>query len=95
MLVSLDFSKDFLIFSFVSKHTIEGALLQKNQQNLEQPIAFFSKALRDSKLKYKIMEKQVFALVKTLKDFKVYILHSCVIVFVPNSVVKDILTQPN
>ena len=42
------------------------------------------------------MEKQAFALVKALKDFGVYILHSHIISFVPNSVVKDILTQdPN
>ena len=39
------------------------------------------------------MEKQAFALVKALKEFRVYILHSHTISFVPNSVVKDILTQ--
>ena len=59
----------------------------------EQPIAFFSKALRDAPLKYNIMEKQAFALVKALKYFRVYILHSHIIAFVPHSVVKDILTQ--
>lgn len=41
------------------------------------------------------MEKQVYALVKTLKDFRFYVIHSHVIAFMPNSVVKDILTQPN
>ena len=30
---------------------------------------------------------------KALKDFRVYILHSHIIGFVPNSVVKDILTK--
>ena len=39
------------------------------------------------------MEKQAFSLVKALKDFRVYILHSHIIAFVPNSVVKYILTQ--
>ena len=39
------------------------------------------------------MEKQAFALVKALKYFRVYILHSHIIAFVPHSVVKDILTQ--
>ena len=67
-------------------------LLQKNLKGQEQPIAFFIKALRDAPLKYNIMEKQAFALVKALKDFRVYILHSHIITFVPNSVVKDILT---
>ena len=37
--------------------------------------------------------KEAFALIKALKDFRVYILHSHIIAFVPNSVVKDILTK--
>ena len=42
------------------------------------------------------MKKQVFALIKALKDFRVYILHSHIIAFVPHTVVKEILTQdPN
>ena len=39
------------------------------------------------------MEKQAYALVKALKDFKVYILHFHTIAYVPNIVVKDILSQ--
>ena len=39
------------------------------------------------------MEKQELALVKAIKDFRVYILYSHIISYVPNSVVKDILTQ--
>jgi hypothetical protein len=41
------------------------------------------------------MEKQAFALVKAIKDFRVYILHSHTIAYVSNAVVKDILTQDN
>lgn len=48
--------------------------------------------MRDLELKYNIMEKQALSLVKTLKDFRVYISHSHVIDFVPNSVMKYILT---
>ena len=55
--VSPYFSKDFLIFSYASDHTIAGVLLQRNNRNAEQPIAFFSKVLRDGELKYDIMEK--------------------------------------
>lgn len=39
------------------------------------------------------MEKQALALVKVIKDFRVYILYSHIIAYVPNSVVKDILTK--
>jgi hypothetical protein len=56
MLASLDYSKEFLIFFFASDNTIETILLQRNEEKKEQPIAFFSKSLRDSELKYNIME---------------------------------------
>jgi hypothetical protein len=70
-------------------------LLQKNSEGHEQPIAFFSKSLRDVAFNYNIMEKQAFALVKAIKDFIVYILHSHIIAYVPNVMVRDILTQDN
>ena len=44
-------------------------------------------------MKYNIMEKQAYALVKALKYFRVYILHSHTIAYVPNIVVKYILSQ--
>jgi hypothetical protein len=92
VLTSPNFDKDFIIFSFASEHTIVVVLLQKDDQGCEKPIAS-SKALRDAPLKYQIMEKQAYALVKAIKDFRVYILYSHVIAYVPNTVVKDILTQ--
>jgi hypothetical protein len=82
-----------MIFSFASENTIVVVLLQKNSENLEQPIAFFSKSLRDSKLKYNILEKQAYAMVKSLKYFRTYVLHSKIIAYVPNNIVKDILVQ--
>ena len=92
-MISPNFTKDFLVFSFASKHTIVAVLLQRNAQNMEQTIVFFSGFVRDSELKYNAIEKQAYALVKTVKDFKVYVLHSHVMAYVPNVVVKDILTQ--
>ena len=47
VLVNPDFTKYFLVFSYASEHTIATVLLQKNNENMEQPIAFFSKMLRD------------------------------------------------
>jgi hypothetical protein len=95
VLASPNFEKDFILFSFASEHTIVGVLLQKDDQNFEKPIAYYSKTLRDAPLKYDIMEKQAYALVKALKEFRVYILHSHTTAYVPSSSVKDILTQPD
>jgi hypothetical protein len=84
VLVSPNYSKNFQFFSFASNDTIVGVLLQKNDQDEEQPIAFMSKVLRDVKLKYSIMEKQAYALVKSLKHFRMYVGYSKVISYVPH-----------
>jgi hypothetical protein len=41
------------------------------------------------------MEKQAYALVKALKAFRFYVLHSKIIAYVPSASVKDILIQPD
>jgi hypothetical protein len=41
------------------------------------------------------MEKQAYALVKSLKAFRVYVLHSKVTTYVPSASMKDILVQPD
>ena len=78
-----------------SEDTLSVVLLQKNKDGLEQPIAFFSKTLRDSELKYNTLEKQAYSLVKALKFYIIYVLHSKVIAYVPNVAIKDVLTQPD
>jgi hypothetical protein len=75
VLISPNYSKDFLIFSFSSFDTITIVLLQKITEGLEQPISFFCRALRDVEIKYDIMEKKAYALVKALKAFKIYIMY--------------------
>jgi hypothetical protein len=62
---------------------------------LEKPISFFSRALRDVEEKYDIMEKHAYALVKSLKSFRVHVFHSKIIAYVPSSLLKYILIQPN
>jgi hypothetical protein len=93
VLASPDYLKDFLIFPFTSKQTLATVLFQKNDEGFEQPIAFFSKILRDMELRYDILEKQAYAMIKALKAFRPYVLHSKIIVYVPTSSVKDILVQ--
>jgi hypothetical protein len=68
-------------------------LLQKNNEGFKQPINFFSKSLRDDELKYDILKKQAYTMVKALKYFMTYVLHSKIIAYVPTNVVKDILVQ--
>ena len=57
ILASLDFSKEFLTFSYASEDTIAVVLLQRNTEGYEQPISFYNRALRDVELKYSLIEK--------------------------------------
>ncbi len=56
-------------------------------------MAFCSKTLWDVELRYDLIEKQPYALIESLKAFRIYILHSIVIAYVPSASVKDVLTQ--
>jgi hypothetical protein len=51
------------------------------------------KILIDVELNYAIMEKQAYALVKSLKHFRTYIEYSKVIAFVHRPTIKDILSH--
>jgi len=93
ILTKPDFAKYFILFSFASEHTIVGVLLQKDEHNFKNPIAYFNRTVRDCPLRHDIMEKQAYALVKSLKESKTYILHSRITAYVPNNSVKDNLTQ--
>ncbi len=66
VLISPDYTQDFILFSFASDHTRVVVLMQKRDQ-LEKPIAFFSRTIRDATLKYSIIEKKALSLVKALK----------------------------
>eukprot|EP00253_Pinus_taeda_P027313 PITA_27313 len=72
---------------------IEEVVKSFNLSGVEKPIAFFSRIIRDRALKYNIIEKHALALVKALKDFRVYILNSHILAYVPNAAVKDVLVQ--
>jgi hypothetical protein len=93
VLISPNYSKYFMIFSFDSLDTVAIVLLQKNDERFEQPISFFSRAFRDAEMKYDIMEKHAYGLVKDLKSLRVYVLHSKFIACVPVDSVKEILIQ--
>lgn len=93
VLVNPDYSVPFYIFSFASSHTIVTVLLQKNKDGYEWPISSFSQVPRDTEMKYKILEKQAYAIFKALKAFRMYVLQSEIIAFVPTKVVKEILVQ--
>jgi hypothetical protein len=95
VLVIPNYDKYFSMFSFTSEHTIVVVSLQKNDESRVQPIAYFSRALIYVELTYNKLEKQAYALVKSLKAFIDYILHSKTFSYVRNISIKCILMKPN
>lgn len=91
-LSSPDYSKELHIFSFAFNDTLATVLLQADEEGLEHLVAFFSKTLRDVELRYDIIEKLAYALIKSLKDFRVYIMHSEIVTYVPSVSINDVLT---
>lgn len=88
-----DYDNPMYIFSFASFHTVAVVLLQKKSKGFKQPITFFSKSLQAAELKYEINEKQAYALIKVVKDFRCYLMGETVVSYVPSVAVKDIFTQ--
>lgn len=56
ILISPDYTQDFIIFSFALEHTLAVVLMQKRDE-VENPTAFFSRTIRDVALRYNIIEK--------------------------------------
>jgi hypothetical protein len=82
-----------MIFSFASQDTITGVLLHKDIDGHEHTFVFMSKVLRDSGINYSIIEKQAYALVKSLKHFRNYVGYNKIKAYDPYLAVKDVLSQ--
>ena len=94
ILVSLDFRKHFIIYTFASEYTIALVLIRKNHNGNELPISFMRKELHDYELKYSSLEKQAYALVKEVGHFQTYLLNTPFTSLVPYPLVKMMLSQP-
>ena len=69
-LTSPDFSKPFILYTFASDSSYAAVLIQKNQENNEAPIAFTSSGLNGAELNYPEVDKQAFAVFKSVKTFQ-------------------------
>ena len=93
VLVGPNFDKDILIYSYSSEEAYTAMLMQKDDEHNEKPITFLSESLKDYQSHYTPVEKQAFALIKAIEDFKPYIIHTHTIAYVPLALVKAMLGQ--
>ena len=92
-LLSLEFNKDFILYTFASDISYAAVLTQLNQQNNEVPISFMSSNFKGAELNYHKVDKQDFAVFKAIKHFRPYLLKSKMKLIVPYSSVRNLLVQ--
>ena len=71
-----DFSKPFVIHTDASDYQIGAVISQDNK-----PIAFFSRKLKDAQTRYTTTEKELLAIVETLKEFRSILLGQSIKVY--------------
>lgn len=93
ILVHLAYTKYFLIYCYAIEHTMSAILMEENKEAIQAPIYFMSIPLKNQELIYSQIEKHAYAVVRVLKNFRFYILHSHSVKHVLDFVVKGSLTQ--
>ena len=68
-----DFSKPFLIFTDASNYAIGAVLAQTDDDKHEYVVAYASRLMKGAEINYGITEKECFAVVWTVKQFRNYL----------------------
>jgi len=88
-----DFNKEFIIHMNSIEEAIFYVLLQKDDQNNEQPVAYMSQILSDDQIEYSYIEKHDYSLIKDIEKFRHFILGKHTQVKVPLPTVKIFVSQ--
>lgn len=68
-----DFNHPFVLYTDASDMGIGAVLVQVDDSGVEHPVAFFSKKLNHSQVRYSTIEKETLALILALEHFEIYI----------------------
>jgi hypothetical protein len=92
-LLSPDFNRYFILYTF-SSHTVFVAVLnQKNSEGDEFHVSFMSSCLQGAEMNYPEVDKYAYAVFKSIKHFRPFLLKSKTKVFFPYPVVRNLLVQ--
>ena len=68
-----DFSKEFIIETDASQHHIGAILSQRDDKNVERPIAFWSQTLTERQSHWSAYKRELFALLSACKEWRRYL----------------------
>jgi hypothetical protein len=87
-----DYTKEFILYYYTSTHTLSTILMQENDEGIQALIAFMSTLFKYQEFRYSQMENFAYTVVRAMKNFRFYVLHSHSFVYILNYGVKYILT---
>ena len=90
---SLDFEKDFILYTFASDNSLAAVLTQKEELLDEYPISFMSTGLQGDELNYHVVDKQAYTIFKEVKQFRPYILKNRTKDIVPHPASRSLFVQ--
>ncbi|KAI4293445.1 hypothetical protein PAPHI01_2719, partial [Pancytospora philotis] len=70
-----DYSKQFILITDASQTAASGILAQVSPQGVEQVVSFFSQKFSESQTKYSATQRELLAIIESIKYFKPYLLH--------------------
>ena len=73
VLKSPNFSKPFVLYTDASGVGVGGVLMQRDSQEIERPVAYFSRKLNKHQLHYSPIEKECLAMVLCISHFSIYL----------------------
>ena len=73
VLKSPDFAKPFVLPVDASDTGVGAMLTQSSDDEIQHPVAYFSKKLNEAQKKYSTIEKETLALILALNHFEVYL----------------------
>ena len=68
-----DFSKEFVIETDASQHHIGAILSQRDEKNVERPVAFWSQTLTERQSHWSAYKRELFALISACKEWRRYL----------------------
>ena len=87
--------REYQIYTDASMRSIGGLLTQKDDNNIERPIAYFSKALSPAQLTWSTIEKEGWALIYGLKKFECYLQGAKVTAYTDHKPLRSLFINEN
>ena len=91
--MSPEFNKDFVLYTFLTEFSYAVVLTQKHHDDPEISIYFMSSTFKGAELNYSHIDKQTYAIYKSVKHYRPYLLKSWTKVIVPYVAIRNVLVQ--